>query len=181
MNNKKKKLLVIALLLLFGVTAGYVASTYAKYASTFEGSGTITVAKWAFEDDNTPMTIDIDLDTTYDADTLIDGKIAPGTSGSFVIELSNANTEVGVDYSISLSNTNAPSNIVFTSGGSAIGNNPITGTLTPGEATRQITVDWEWPYYTSAADDVEDTADGENANTMTITATITGVQVEPAE
>ena len=180
MNNKKKKLLVIALLLLFGVTAGYVASTYAKYASTFEGSGTITVAKWAFEDDNDPMTIDIDLATTYDADTLIGGKIAPGTSGSFAIDLSNANTEVGVDYSISLSNTNAPANLVFTSGGNAI-SGPITGTLTPGQTGETVTVNWEWPYYTSAADDVEDTTDGENANTMTITATITGVQVEPAE
>ena len=180
MNNKKKRLLVIALLLLFGVTAGYVASTYAKYTGSVEGSGTVTVAKWAFEDDNSDVDFDVDLNGTYDADTLIAGRIAPGTTGSFTIELSNENTEVGVDYSIALSNSNAPANLVFKNGNTVLGSgDTITGTLTPGETGRQVTVNWEWPYYTSASDDAEDTADGEAAESMSITATITGTQVQP--
>ncbi len=182
-KDKRKKLLVIILLLLFGVTAGYLSNTYAKYASTINGSGTVTVAKWAFDTDNADANFTINLDKTYDADTLIGGKIAPGTSGSFIIELSNENTEVGVSYTVSLGDvTNAPSNIVFKNGSTVIGaGDTITGTLTPGETGKEVTVNWEWPYYSSDADDVEDTADGAAAKTMTVNATITGVQIEPVE
>ena len=174
-KDKKRKGLVIVLLLLFGLTAGYIAATYAKYAGTFNGSGNVTVAKWAFEDDNSDQTFTIDLDKTYDADTLVNGKIAPGTSGSFVIELSNENTEVGVDYTITLGNTtNKPTNLTFNGGGT------YTGTLTPGETGKEVTITWEWPYETTDGD-AADTTDGEAANTMTVNATITGVQVEPTE
>lgn len=174
-KDKRRKLLVIVLLLLFGVTAGYIAATYAKYAGTFNGSGTVTVAKWAFEEDNASTTFDINLAHTYDVDTLVGGKIAPGTSGSFVIELSNEHSEVGVDYTITLGNTtNQPTNLTFSGGGT------YTGTLTPGETGKQVTVNWSWPYETTDGDD-EDTADGVAANTMTVNATITGVQVEPTE
>lgn len=174
-KDKKRKGLVIVLLLLFGLTAGYIAATYAKYAGSFNGSGTVTVAKWAFEDDNSDQTFSIDLDKTYDADTLVNGKIAPGTSGSFVIELSNENTEVGVDYTITLGNTtNKPTNLTFNGGGT------YTGTLTPGETGKEVTITWEWPYETTDGD-ADDTTDGEAANTMTVNATITGVQVEPTE
>ena len=172
-KEKKRKLLVIVLLLLFGVTAGYIASTYAKYAGTVNGSGTVTVAKWAFESDNSNTNFTIDLSKTYNADTLVGGKIAPGTSGSFVIELSNENTEVGVDYTINLGNvTNKPTNLTFNGG------TTYTGTLTPGETGKEVTINWEWPYETTDGD-ADDTADGEAANTMTVNATITGVQVQP--
>ena len=174
-KEKKRKALVIVLLLLFGLTAGYIAATYAKYAGSFNGSGTVTVAKWAFEDDNSSQTFTINLDKTYDVDTLVDGKIAPGTSGSFTIALSNANTEVGVDYTITLgSTTNKPTNLVFNGGGA------ITGTLKPGQTGVTETITWEWPYETTDGD-ADDTTDGETANTMTVNATITGVQVEPTE
>ena len=47
--KNKKSLLVLVLLLLVGITSGYVASTYAKYTSKIENNnGTATVAKWAF-------------------------------------------------------------------------------------------------------------------------------------
>ena len=174
-KEKKRKGLVIALLLLFGLTAGHIAATYAKYAGTFNGSGTVTVAKWAFESDNSSGNFNIDLDKTYDADTLVNGKIAPGTSGSFVIELSNANTEVGVDYTITFgSTTNKPTNLTFNGGGT------VTGTLKPGQTGVTETITWEWPYETTNGD-ADDTTDGEAANTMTVNATITGVQVQPTE
>ncbi len=171
-KKKKKKLLVIALLLVFGITAGYVANTYAKYTAQVNGQGAVSVAKWAFEDDNSSISIDIDLDGNIDASTLVDGKIAPGTSGRFDIELSNENSEVGVEFSVVLSKTNAPSNLVFSTG------DTITGKIAAGEKLT-IPVTFSWPYYTSASDDAEDTTDGKAAQDMTITAAITGTQVQP--
>ena len=113
-KKKKKKLLVIALLILFGLTAGYVANTYAKYTAEINGQGTVKVAKWAFAEDNQSVDFTIDLNGTIDASTLIADRIAPGTSGSFDIDLSNENSEVGVAFTISFSNIqNAPSNLVF--------------------------------------------------------------------
>lgn len=172
MNRKKKKLLVIALLLLFGITAGYVANTYAKYTAQVSGSGNITVAKWAFEEDNDSISIDIDLDDAFDVTTLAGDRIAPGTSGSFDIELSNANSEVGVDFTITLTNSNAPANLTFTTGSTITGQIAAGGTLT-------VPVEFEWPYSTGDADDAEDTTDGENGGSMTITANIVGTQVQP--
>lgn len=172
MNKKRKrKLLVIALLIIFGITAGYVANTYAKYTAELNGSGNITVAKWAFESDNQNVNFTIDLDGNIDASTLVDGKIAPGTSGSFDIALSNANSEVGVAFTITLSNTNAPTNLVFSTG------NTITGKIAAGE-TLTVPVDFSWAYETTNGD-ADDTADGIAAGSMTINASIVGVQVQP--
>lgn len=171
MNKKKKKLLVIALLVVFGLTAGYVANTYAKYTAELNGSGDVSVAKWAFEEDNQTINIDIDLGGNIDASTLVDGKIAPGTSGSFEIELSNEHSEVGVQFSVTLTNSNAPTNLTFSTG------NTITGKIAAGD-TLSIPVTFSWPYQTTNGD-AADTADGKAANDMTITASIVGTQVKP--
>ena len=181
-KDKKRKLFVIILLLLFGVTAGYIAFTYAKYAGSFTGTGTVEVAKWAFEEDNTSGNLEIEFDKTYDADTLVDGKIAPGTSGKFIIEISNEHSDVGVDYTVSLDSiTNAPANLVFTSGSSNLtSGGTITGTLTPGETGKTVEISWEWPYETTGGD-AQDTADGAAAKAMTVNLNITGTQVEPTE
>ena len=171
MNKKKKKLLVIALLLIFGLTLGYVANTYAKYTAQLNGSGDVSVAKWAFSEDNQNIDIEIDLDGNIDASTLVDGKIAPGTSGSFDIVLSNTHSEVGVDFSVTLTPTNAPTNLSFSTG------NTITGKIAAGENIT-IPVTFSWPYETTGGD-AADTADGIAAEDMTITASIVGTQVEP--
>jgi hypothetical protein len=181
MKKRKKRIGLIILLLVFGLTAGYVANTYAKYTAQVSGSGTATVAKWAFASDNASTNFTINLDGTIDASTLMNDRIAPGTSGSFDIALSNANSEVGVEFTISFSNAqNVPSNLVFKQGGSVVDitTQTITGKIAAGD-TLTVPVTWEWPYYTSAADDVEDTTDGVAGNTMTVNTTITGVQVQP--
>ena len=115
MKKKKKSLLVVALLLLVGITSGYVASTYAKYTSQIAGNnGSATVAKWAFSTDNPAKTLTINFSGTYDASTLVAGKIAPGTSGFFNVALVNTHTETGVDWTIRLNSiTNAPTNLKF--------------------------------------------------------------------
>lgn len=190
MKNGKKSLFVIALLLLVGVTSGYVASTYAKYTSEITGnSGTATVAKWAFEDDNTAQTLTINLADTYDATTLVADRIAPGTAGSFNIALSNENSEVGVDFTIALDSiTNIPTNLKFYKDSSYTteltpGTSTITGQLVAGEDSfAGVPIYWRWEYETTeiATNDPLDTQDGEAANSLTIGVTITGTQTAPS-
>ena len=188
--KKKKSLVMIALLVLVGLTSGYVASTYAKYTTEITGNeGTVTVAKWAFATDNQAQTLTINLAETYHASTLVNGKIAPGTEGSFNIALSNENSEVGVDFTVALDSiTNKPTNLKFYKDSTYTteltpGTSTITGQLVAGEDSfAGVPIYWKWAYETDAiaTNDPIDTGDGEAANTLTIGVTITGTQTEPS-
>ena len=193
-QNKKSSLIIIILLLAVGVTSSYVASTYAKYTSDLgTKEGTATVAKWNFSSSN-GSTFDIALDGTYDPNTLVSGKIAPGTKGSFNIALSNTGSEVGATYEITIGEgTNIPNNLKFYTAytnentNTPVTSNIITGTLNP-NATKTITIYWVWAYETGTGNalttnDSNDTSAGTSAYngnaTMTIPVTITGTQVTP--
>ena len=190
MQGNKKSLLVVALLLLVGVTSAYVAYSYAKYTSKIEGNqGTVQVAKWAFASDNTANSnLTINIATTAHASTLVSGKIAPGTTGSFAIHLSNENTEVGVDFTVALKSVaNKPTNLKFYKDNTYTteltpGTSTITGQLIANDSTGiDVPVYWRWEYETNAiaTNDPIDTEDGEAANSLTIGVDITGTQVAP--
>ena len=182
---KKKSLVLIVLLLLVGLTSGYVASTYAKYVSVISGSkATATVAQWAFETDNASQTVVVSLDNTYDADTLVTGRIAPGTSGSFNIAVSNASSEVGADVTIVMDYEYAslPTNLIFYTDQAHqndIDTSGYTVSLAAGATSQNVTIYWAWAYETTDGDD-EDTADGEAHASLQIPITITGVQTTPS-
>lgn len=121
-----KKITVLGGLLMAVVMTAYsVSGTYAKYTSTFTGSDSARVAKWAFKINDkaaTTNTVTFDLfKTINDSDgsaendvkkgvlapdapegSVAEKIIAPGTSGSFDIKLQN-DSEVNAKYSISLS------------------------------------------------------------------------------
>lgn len=180
-KTNKNAVLVFVLLLLVAVSAMMVASTYAKYTAEVTGTGNVKVAKWAFQSENSSQDITIALDGTVDPTTLVAQRIAPGTKGTFNIELSNKQSEVGVDFTIEFTGTeNVPSNLVFKQGTTTI--DPTTGKITGKIAqngTLTVPVSWEWPYYTDATNDGEDTSDGVAAKTMNINMKITGVQTQP--
>lgn len=192
-NSRKKAVIVLAILIMIAVTLSLVASTYARYTATVSRNGTVTVAKWAFSSDNSgSTTMNINFADTYHPSTLVANKIAPGTNGSFEISLSNANSEVGVEYTVSLGTvTNAPTNIKFYSDATysteITATTPITGKMKANETTAQsVKIYWAWPYQTGAmtgtvaAGDAADTADGIAAKNLTVPVTITGVQVQPS-
>lgn len=192
--KNKKSLWLIVLLLLVGLTGGYVASTYAKYTSAFDKSGTVTVAKWAFADDNSDSELKIDFTDTYDATTLVNDRIAPGTSGSFDIQVVNETSETGVDFTLKIKSVaNVPTNLKFYSDSSfsdpmTIDGGTITGQLKAGDATGvKVPLYWKWEYETldssnsSTAGDGLDTTDGENAKELAVTVSITGVQTPPSD
>ena len=186
--NKKKTALVAALALLGFAAVGLMAGVYAKYIASIDGkSASATVAKWSFKEDNASTTLTCPLETTYDPDTLVADKIAPGTRGTCVIELSNKNSEVGVHYTITVSKHTGPANLIF----SGFTNNKIEDNLTPGQELTvdggdAIEIDWEWPYETTDGDDA-DTLDGRTAaghattgtDKMEVTFEISGYQVQP--
>lgn len=180
--KKKKNLSLLVLLLLVGVAGVYVVGTFAKYTSSVDKNGTATVAKWAFSTDNTSGDLSISIAPTANATTLVANKIAPGTSGSFDLVVSNEHSEVGISYEITFTDiANLPTNLVFKQDGTDININTkkITGTLPAGQ-TETIPVTWEWKYETTDGD-ANDTEDGKNANTLTFKAHIVGTQVAPSE
>lgn len=128
-----KKITVLGGLLMAVVMTAYsVSGTYAKYTSTFTGSDSARVAKWAFSINDTAATtnqmsfdlfktINDTLDGNSETDVakkgetingteITDNLIAPGTKGSFAIKLQN-NSEVNAKYSIALAIAKTDENI----------------------------------------------------------------------
>ena len=185
--SKNKKALVAVFAILGIVAVGLTTAVFAKYLTTLtSGNGTATVAKWAFSTDNANSTITCQLDQTYDSTKLVAGKIAPGTSGKCPIVISNANSEVGVEYVITPKTvTGKPTNVKLykdaehTKPFSATAGETITGTLAPKAAASTVYVYWNWAYETTDGD-ATDTSEGEAAGSMTLNFEITGTQVNPA-
>ena len=100
MEKKKNSAGTIALvvLLLVVTIASLVLATYAwaKYTSKTSSAASATVAKWnvTFDKDNSKMFAKFNHVT--------ETTIAPGTSGSFDIEVIPGNTEVCFDYNIDI-------------------------------------------------------------------------------
>lgn len=195
-NKKKRSWILIVLLLLVGLTSGYVVSTYAKYTAEISRGGSATVAKWSFEGDNSTSTFNINLAENYDASTLVNDRIAPGTSGSFDIALVNTNSETGVNFTVKVGTVTAsgtggvvPANLKFykdaahTTELTASG---ITGQLTAGDSTgKTVTIYWQWAYETGtvtdgiATGDEADNTAGAAGSTLTVPVTVSGVQTTP--
>lgn len=126
-----KKITVLGGLLMAVVMTAYsVSGTYAKYTSTFKGSDSARVAKWAFKigditdtsaasagttfsfnlfktinDTDGSKETDVAAPNTTDTTNNISGLIAPGTQGSFDIKLQNL-SEVTAMYGIKYKVTN---------------------------------------------------------------------------
>ena len=208
MKKHRRSSLVIILLMLVAIATAYVGSTYAKYTETVSGDGTATVAKWDFTTDNAISNLTINFTNSYDATTLVAGKIAPGMKGSYdlvvqntsevtaeytiAFELTNAsnvkntNTETGVNFTIALGTvTNIPTNLKFYKDSTfstqiTPGTDTITGQLAAKDGTGlSVPIYWKWEYETTDGDD-EDTTDGKAATVLTIPVTITGTQVPPS-
>lgn len=200
MKSNKQKAGIMALVALAAIGSYFIAGTYAKYTSQITGSDTATVAKWKWTINNS--VIDSAEDTTYTFnlfDTIKDsdgtssetdvasGKIAPGTSGSFDIDITN-DSEVNATYAIAFTETNANNvPIEYSTDGttwvSSVNSMDVSTTnIAMGASSAKKTVYWRWVYYEDAAGDVADTALGFAANTsaatVQVTATVTVTQVD---
>lgn len=194
MNKRlKMAMLLIAIIL---VAALAISVAYSKYYTKITGTGTATVAKWSFEvNDKTDNLGTINLAATRDTNEKVaEGKIAPGTSGSFSVALDATGTEVALDYTIKFSNVqgNIPTNLKFyatkTESGYAdeitdITTQGLTGSMGVSDAdkTKTVTLYWNWDYETGAEDEIAandeiDTTEGKTPATITFDIEVTGTQ-----
>ena len=199
MNNKKKnkKIIILAILLLLVTIISFVSGgSFSKYITQVEGSGVIRAAKWAFTVNGETASLNtINLFQTCDANTLIDGKIAPGTSGSFDIEIDATGSEVGIKYEVQVpAEGYIPENMYFSYNGHTSHTLSelvpyLQGTIgaLDEDKTVLLTINWEWPYQPNStnteeikASDAKDTNDGEHLERTRIDLVVIGKQVEPA-
>ena len=144
---KKKKWMIILCLLLLLVVGGV---TYAAFVQTSTATGTSIVARWRFRANKNKEAFTIDL--TKNAINLLNGKIGPGSSGSFEIELDGTGSQVDIDYSVKFANLeNIPSNMNFFA--DSLKKNKINlesyeikGVMTYGASMqKKYVIYWEWP------------------------------------
>ncbi len=118
MTQKTIKRMIVVLAVL-AIALYFVASTYARYASTLSGDATVKVAKWAVtinDDDMTNASTDIGLTFTEGAnENVVAGYIAPNSSlyADFVID--PAGSQVAMDYSFKLGAITAPTGVTLPS------------------------------------------------------------------
>lgn len=191
MKNKSKKiiiLLAICLTILMVSIGGY---SYAKYKTTVKGQGQIEIARWAFNvNGNSEQLETIHFNNNFiEESELINGKIAPGTRGSFSIDIDGTGTEVGIDYQVLFQNEeNKPQNLVFNYNGTEYNSltelHSILGNISANEQdkTREITIDWIWEYETGSDEEIEandekDTLDGIQIGEYVFDVVVTGKQV----
>lgn len=194
-NKTKGIIILLVILLIIALVAGIWA--YSKYTSTITGQGGATVASWSFKVNGQTATItNVSLTDTTLNSKVTDGKIAPGTDGSFGITVDGSGSDVEIAYSIQVSNfLNMPTNLKFYSDSTFTTPLTVTGTgdtrvfeatgtiaLADIETTVSQTIYWRWEYETGAEDDIatndaQDTIDA--GSTPTFTVRVVGTQVDP--
>lgn len=179
-------LCILLIMLLLTGAGGY---TYARYMSQERGTGSADIANWSFKIvKDGEETKSVTLRNAISKSTLVNGKIAPGTSGEFTITLDANGSEVAVEYILAFTNEqNKPNNIVFTYNGnnykslSEIGD--IKGIIgITGERAKTIKIAWAWLYQTGTTDEAKlandeiDTRDGTSLLDYTFDIVAKGVQ-----
>lgn len=190
----KKKIIIFSTILLVVIVSFFIGTTYSKYIAQVKGDGIADVAKWSFKVNGTPGQFKtINLAQTCNQATLVNNKIAPGTSGSFDIIIDTTEAEVGTNYQTTFSNEqNKPSNLKF------IYNNKeyntlkemetqLMGTINANDINKikSYSIDWKWDYENgeSATDktlnDLKDTNDGIIIDNYTFSIKVIGTQAKP--
>ena len=192
--KKNKKVLIIALVLL-AITLSFIGGrTFSKYIAEVNGSGTADIANWVFKVNGQEDSVqNVNLLSTYNNETLVNNKVAPGTSGSFNIVIDATGSEVGVDYNVTfLNESEKPQNLVFMYDDTKYSTiqdlqQDLSGTINANDEnkTRTITIDWEWQYETGnneneiAKNDEIDTQNAKQIENYNFDIRVTGTQVTP--
>ena len=182
-----------ALMMACLLTTCVISGTFAKFTSTASGSTTVKVATWDFtlNGKSASETFVIDLEDTVDTNggamdsEVASDVIAPGTKGSFSIELVNE-SQVAAECKVTFTATvkkadnsvgTLPTNLQFateesgTYGTLAELGTAYDETLAYNSGTKNIVVYWKWNF----TDTVENDFAGDE---ITINATIDLTQVD---
>ena len=165
MKNKRKIISVLFFIsLIIAILIGIY--TYAKsYKKTDLGKGYANIARWSFTSKSTEAKI-----------SLSEGKIYPGTHGNFEIDVDATDSEVDVEYTISVTNEkNIPTNMkfyaeIFDEKGGLIKKTNTYSSFTElantelllnsipferGNQKRKIVVNWSWDFNENDTSDVD--------------------------
>lgn len=192
---KKSKKIILVLVAIIAILVSFLGGqAYAKYMSKVTGNGTAEIASWKFKvNENEEKMQTIALSSTINNLTLVNGKIAPGTSGSFQINLDATGTDVGIFYTINFENeTEKPTNLKFEYLGQTYKSldylrNAIVGGINAdsNEKTKTITIGWNWNFETgSTEEEIEknnklDTEQSKYITDYSFDVVVTGTQVRP--
>ena len=192
--NKKKKLIVILAVLLAILLSFMVGKTFSKYVSEVRGDGMAEVATWSFKVNGQEEEVQtINLLSTYDNETLLDNKIAPGTEGNFNIMLDGTDSEVGIEYKVNIENeTIKPTNLKFIYNDKEYDKiedlaNDLTGIINANDENkvRNLNIKWKWNYETGKNEqeiktsDLQDTKDAKLIQNYKFDMIVSGTQVVP--
>ena len=216
MRERKHKIHILILIFAVFFASYYISSYNAKYKTTIVESDDTSVAKWKWTINGdvidtyaksvaqNAFTFNL-FDTIKDSDgtsvetDVTNNKIAPGTSGSFDIDITN-NSEVNAIYAITFTEqqTNLPSGVTrvpieYSTDNEMNWTTDITTLnigdtlINMGESADTITVNWRWVFergylpYTSEDDidtDIGNSAAQTNPPSLNVTADITVIQAE---
>lgn len=130
---------------------------FSKYLSKVKGEGIAQIANWNFLVNEQEEKIQkIQLVNTCNTKTLVNGKIAPGTSGEFEIRIDATGSEVGIDYKIEFQNeSNRPSHLKYSFEGKEYQSitqlqEVLKGSISAEEENKikKLKIQWIWPYET---------------------------------
>lgn len=110
-----KKVIILILTLSIVMLVGFA---YAKYITRFNGTTTAYIAKWSFDyrilnNTQTKEISDFSITRTDNNSDVDSSKIAPGTSGQFIVEIDATGTETLLTYETKMTFTNKPKNLKF--------------------------------------------------------------------
>lgn len=192
---KKKTKIVLILIVIAVILVSFIGGqAYAKYMSKVTGNGVGEIAQWRFKvNENEEKMQTISLNSTIYNFTLANGRIAPGTAGSFEINIDGSGSGVAIFYTVNFQNeTEKPKNLKFKYDGKEFEsiellNHWIVGTIhgDTDAQQRSFIIEWEWPYETGntpeeiAENDERDTIDAKNISDYRFDVVVTGTQVQP--
>lgn len=191
---QKRRIGLIIIVSILVLSSFFIGKTFSKYITTIEGNGIGKIAKWSFKANGETSTLQkISLVDTTDQSKLVKEKIAPGTSGQFEIIVDATGCEVGLEYKVEFQNeTNKPNNLRFQVGDTKVNSikeleSVLAGTINANDdkRTRNIIVEWYWPYTTGEnanqiiQNDLIDTQNATNLAEYTFDISITGTQLVP--
>ena len=174
MENKKLIVLCSSLLCLILLYIG----TYAYYMSVVSGNLTIKTGVFSFDvlnNESSLTTIDL-YNTMSNPSVPGSGGIVPGDKGSFELDITGEGSDVNLDYAISFTGNNVPSNMKFYVDGKVldIQTDKIKGYLNIGTlSNKKHTISWEWPYDSGMYNHLDSVDSGKR---MTIDIKVEGKQ-----
>ncbi len=102
-----KKFLIFASVLLLIFTCSQIMKSFGVFETIYSEDNDLNIAKWhiyvnSYDLNNTENTFYVDNITYTNNSNVVTDRFAPGVTGSFLLEIDPANTEVSFEYELSI-------------------------------------------------------------------------------